>query len=222
MKKKLHQFAENLSFSNMFQPTYEELQKGFPLKGKWREDFFNNQNPIILELGCGKGEYTVGLAENNPNKNYIGIDLKGARMWRGCKTSNENDMKNVAFIRSKIQNIELLFDTAEIDEIWITFPDPQPRGSKEKKRLSSPAFLNRYENILKNDSIIHLKTDDVDLFDYTLETIAENKHKLIFETHDLYKSEIKEEVLKFQTYYERIFLKEGKKINYLKFKINST
>ncbi|MCF8297254.1 MAG: tRNA (guanosine(46)-N7)-methyltransferase TrmB [Saprospiraceae bacterium] len=219
MKKKLQQFAETKTFPNFFEPSYEKLKEGFSLKGNWRADFFKNQNPIIIELGCGKGEYTVGLAEKYPDKNYIGIDLKGARMWRGCKDSIEKNMKNVAFVRSKIQNLEYFFAQDEIDEIWLTFPDPQPRSSKENKRLSSPAFINRYKNILKKDAIIHLKTDDVFLFDYTLGVIAEYKHELIFETHDLYKSGINDDVMDFQTHYEKIFLREGKKINYLKFKL---
>ncbi|MFC2111116.1 tRNA (guanosine(46)-N7)-methyltransferase TrmB [Bacteroidota bacterium] len=220
MKRKLQQFAETKTFHNFFEPSYDELKEGFIMKGKWALDFFKNQNPIIIELGCGKGEYTVGLAEKYPERNYIGLDLKGARMWRGCKTSIENDMKNVAFVRSKIQNLEHIFNKDEIDEIWITFPDPQPRGSKENKRLSSPAFIDRYKNILKKGALIHLKTDDSNLFDYTLEIIAEHGHKLLFETHDLYKSGVDYDVMEFQTYYEKIFLSEGKKINYLKFKLN--
>lgn len=219
MKKKLQQFAETKTFPNFFEPSYAELKKGFSLKGNWSADFFKNQNPIIIELGCGKGEYTVGLAEKYPDKNYIGMDLKGARMWRGCKDSIEKNMKNVAFVRSKIQNLEHIFDNDEIEEIWITFPDPQPRSSKEKKRLSSPAFIARYKNILKKDATIHLKTDDVFLFDYTVEVIAEHGHELLFKTHDLYKSGINDDVMEFQTYYEKIFLNEGKKINYLKFKL---
>jgi len=219
-KKKLQRFAENETFKNMFQPTYDEVKDGYFMKGKWVKDFFKNNNPIILELGCGKGEYTVGLAEKYPLKNFIGIDLKGARMWRGCKTSNENNMENVAFIRSKINHIDKIFDNNEIEEIWITFPDPQPKNHREKKRLTSPQFLEKYKEILNQNGIIHLKTDNSFLFHYTLEIIQEYKHKLIFQTPDLYKSGITEDVILFKTFYEKMFLEKEIKIKYLKFSLS--
>jgi len=217
-KKKQKRFDESKSFPNYFQPQYKEIINGFPLKGKWNQNFFKNNNPICLELGCGKGEYTIALAQKYPNRNFIGIDIKGARLWRGCKTSIEEKMQNVAFIRAKIELIEHFFEKKEISEIWITHPDPQPRKSRAKKRLTSPRFLNRYLNILKENSIIHLKTDDTSLYKYTLAVAKENKHKILFETPDLYSLNPQEEdVMITQTFYEKIFLEEGKKIKYLRF-----
>ena len=221
VKKKQKRFDESESFSNYFQPNYTEIIKGIPLKGKWNKDFFKNENPICLELGCGKGEYTIALAQKYPDRNYIGIDIKGARLWRGCKTSIEESMQNVAFIRAKIELIEYFFDEKEISEIWITHPDPQPRKSRSKKRLTSPRFLNRYLHILKENSLVHLKTDDFPLYQYTLDVVKTNKHELLFKTDDLYALNPKEEdVMITQTFYEKIFLKEGKKINYLRLKHN--
>lgn len=217
-KKKQKRFDESRSFPNYFQPQYKEIINGFPLKGKWNQNFFKNNNPICLELGCGKGEYTIALAQKYPDRNFIGIDIKGARLWRGCKTSIEEKMQNVAFIRAKIELIEHFFEKKEISEIWITHPDPQPRKSRAKKRLTSPRFLNRYLKILKENSIIHLKTDDTLLYEYTLAVAKENKHKILFETADLYALNPKEEdVMITQTFYEKIFLEEGKKIKYLRF-----
>ena len=170
-KNKLQRFAENLTFDNFFQPTYDEISTGYFLKGKWASDFFKNNNPIVLELGCGKGEYSVGLARRYPDKNFIGLDIKGARMWRGCKTAVDENIQNIAFLRTRIELIEHYFAENEISEIWITFPDPQPRRIKENKRLTSPAFLKRYASILKKDLIIHLKTDAFLLYFYTMEII---------------------------------------------------
>lgn len=219
-KNKLARFAENLTFDNFFQPNYEDIKNGFVLKGKWRSDFFKNNNPIILELGCGKGEYSVGLAKRYPDKNFIGIDIKGARMWRGCKTSNDDNMNNIAFLRTRIELIEFYFDEHEVDEIWVTFPDPQPRRIKENKRLTSPPFLARYANILKTDGIVHLKTDAFILYLYTLEVIEEYKHKILISTNDLYNSGIEDDVMGIQTFYEQMFLEQGKRINYIKFQLN--
>jgi tRNA (guanine-N7-)-methyltransferase len=221
-KKKLQKFAENLTFPNLFQPDYEEIKDGFELKGKWGIDFFGNTNPIVLELGCGKGEYTVGLAAKYPGKNFIGVDVKGARLWRGCKTSNEENMKNVAFIRAKIQHIDHFFGPGEIDEVWITFPDPQPKNSKRNKRLTSQVFLNRYARIVKPDAVFHLKTDNEPLFDYTLEVIEENGHRLITAVKDLYHQEGFEEVKSIKTHYEKLFSEQGYDINYLKFRLNNS
>lgn len=219
-RTKLERFAENFTFHNFFQPTYEEIKDGFYLKGRWSKDFFGNNNPIILELGCGKGEYTVGLAQKYTYKNFIGVDIKGARMWRGCKTSIENNMSNVAFLRTRIELIEHFFENNEIDEIWITFPDPQPRRIKENKRLTSPAFLNRYSNILKPEGVIHLKTDAFLLFFYTMEVIKEYKHTIIFNTNNLYSTSEEIDAKEIKTYYESIFLEQNKNITYIKFKLN--
>ena len=200
----------------MFQP------KMFPpvdhyLKGKWHSDFFKNENPIVIELGCGRGEYTVSLAERHPEKNFIGIDWKGARLWRGAKTSFDNKMPNVAFLRIMILNIGNFFSTDEISEIWITFPDPQPQQSRERKRLTSPRFLDLYKQFLKSGGDIHLKTDNKGFYDYTLEVIEENKLKKKYSTDDLYHSDAVNEILEIKTTYEKIFLEQGSKICYLKF-----
>lgn len=220
-KGKLEKFAENLTFPNLFQPDYDQVKENFFLKGKWNEEFFKNTNPIVLELGCGKGEYSVGLARKYPNKNFIGIDLKGARLWRGCKTSNDEGMQNVAFIRTKIQHIQLLFEENEVDEIWVTFPDPQPKHSKRNKRLTSQRFLDSYDKILKANSIIHLKTDSESLFDYTLEVIAENNHQLHIAVKDIYHHDGLDEVKSIKTHYEKLFSEQGYDINYLNFTLNS-
>ncbi len=219
-KNKLKKFIESTEFENFFQPSYSEVKDGFYLRGKWANDFFKNNNPIILELGCGKAEYTIGLAEKYQNNNYIGMDIKGSRMWRGGKTSIEKKINNVAFVRSKIELIENFFGPKEISGIWISFPDPQPKNKNIKRRLTSPKFLNRYKNILKPNSIIHLKTDNIMLFEYTLNVINKYNHSLLFSTKDLYNSGINEDVVLIQTYYEKMFLKKGIPINYLKFKLN--
>ena len=218
-KKKLIHFQENLTFPHLFQPGYKEVQSGFHLRSQWDHTFFKNQNPVVIELGCGKGEYTVGLAAKYPKKNLIGIDFKGSRLWRGCKTVSEQGLKNVAFVRTRVDYLENLFGPREISEIWITFPDPQP--GKERKRLTAPLFLNKYKTILTNDGIIHLKTDNQFFFDYSLEIVNEFKHHLLFATEDLYHSGLQEDVIQIQTYYEDIWLKEGKKILYMKFSLNT-
>lgn len=218
-KNKLERFEENLTFPNLFQVSYEFLQQNtFHLKGKWNSDFFKNNNPIVLELGCGKGEYTVNLAKKYPNKNFIGIDIKGARLWRGCKTSNEDKMGNVAFIRTRIQLIENFFAADEVSEIWITFPDPQLK--KPNKRLTCERLLSYYKKIAKNNSIVHLKTDSYELYDYTInEVIAEGKYPVVFHTDDLYASDFYDDVKDVRTFYEQMFLDMGKKITYIQFKL---
>jgi tRNA (guanine-N7-)-methyltransferase len=218
-KNKLARFAENETFANLFQLTYEQVTKeGFALKGKWNKEFFKNDNPIVLELGCGKGEYTVGLAKKYPNKNFIGIDIKGARLWRGCKTSNEDKMTNVAFVRTHIQMIESYFTQNEVSEIWITFPDPQLK--KPNKRLTCERFLSLYKNILKSEGIVHLKTDSQELYEFTKdEVLIPTKREILYNTNDLYNSDFKEDVIEIQTFYEAMYLKIGKPITYLKFRL---
>ena len=219
-KNKLARFAENATFRNLIQMSFEEIKElgQCPLKGKWRENFFGNDKPLVLELGCGKGEYTVGLARKYPEKNFIGIDIKGARLWRGCKTSNEENMKNVAFIRSHIQMITSYFDSNEVDEIWITFPDPQLK--KPNKRLTSERFLQLYSQILKPQGLIHLKTDSAELYDFTLnEVLKPSNREVLYHTDDLYHSDFTEEVIEIQTFYESMYLKQGKPITYIKFRL---
>ena len=219
-KNKLQRFAENETFSNMFQYTYDQVKNGFFLKGKWQKEFFKNNNPIIVELACGKGEYTVGLAKRYPDKNFIGIDIKGARIWQGLVNAKEQSLNNVAFIRTRIDQIGFYFDKEELDEIWITFPDPQPRRIKEKKRLTSHQFLARYKPLLKENHIIHLKTDNIIFYDFTMDVIKEGKHHLLYENEDIYHSKLDNEVTQIQTFYEKIWLANGVKIKYLEFKIN--
>jgi len=166
-KNKLKRFNENETFENVVQPTREEVVSGFEHQGKW-SNFFKNDNPIVLELGCGKGEYTVALAKRNPNVNYIGIDIKGARFWRGAKTAVEENLPNVAFIRTQIELVDYIFAENEVSEIWITFPDPQIKYKRTKHRLTGDAFLKRYHKILNADGLMHLKTDSEFMHGYTI------------------------------------------------------
>lgn len=219
-KNKLQKFAENHNFDKLFQYSYEEIHKGFPLKGKWAEKFFENNNPIVLELGCGKGEYTTGLAQRFPDKNFIGMDIKGARLWRGLKTAEEQNLDNVAFVRSYISLVNLYFGKDEISEIWITFPDPFARDTKARKRLSSPEFIGRYAKFLQKDAIINLKTDNYIVFESTLDTIQEYNHTLLYHTNDVYNQGMDNELTQIQTYYEKKWLEHGTKIKYLKFSLN--
>lgn len=219
-KNKLQRFAENETFSNVIQPNFEEIfQKDYSLKNNWNSTYWKNENPIVLELGCGKGEYTVALAEKFPQKNFIGIDIKGARFWRGAKTAIEKGFANVAFLRTRIEFISSFFGKNEIDEIWITFPDPQLREKRAKKRLTSPRFLNMYLNMLKPNAVVNLKTDSKELFDYTKALLEYNNHEIIIATDDLYNSTYCTEDLSIKTHYESYYLTQGKKITYLQFKI---
>ncbi|MCB2221233.1 MAG: tRNA (guanosine(46)-N7)-methyltransferase TrmB [Bacteroidetes bacterium] len=216
-KKKLLHFEENKTFPHFFQPSYEELIKGFGLKGNWKKDFFENGHSLVIELGCGKGEYTVGLAEKYPHKNFLGIDRKGARMWRGAKTSSESGFTNVGFIRTRIEQLNLVFDENEVSEIWITFPDPQPKRKNKRKRLTSQRFLDIYQKILVPGGKIHLKTDSSIMFEYTLDLIKKKGYHLIYQTDNLYQSDWLGEAKAFQTHYENGYLEKGIKINYLIF-----
>lgn len=225
-KKKLQRFAEVATFPNVFHMHYQESLEGFRLKGKWNAEYFHNDHPIVLELGCGKGEYTVGLARRYPGKNFIGMDIKGNRIWKGAKEALDSKLSNVAFLRTRIDFIEACYAPNEVSEIWITFPDPQPQTTRERKRLTSPMFLDRYKNILKPGGIIHLKTDNFPLYEYTLKVIRENNYELIEHTDDLYgKNEIKSfgddlgEVGAIKTYYEKKFSDLGFKINYIRFRL---
>ena len=201
-------------------PVSDVFHKDHDLKGKWNKEWFKNNNPIILELGCGKGEYTVGLSEHYPGKNFIGIDIKGARMWKGAKESFQKRLPNVAFLRTRIEFIRSFFAPDEVDEIWITFPDPQLKRKREKKRLPGPVFLNLYRNILKERGIIHLKTDSRELFDYTLSLIRKNDLELITAVRDLYRDMPGDPMLSIRTHYETLFLNKGTPITYLAFRLD--
>lgn len=211
-KDKLRRFAEITTFENVLQ-----LQEGHALKGKWLTQQFKNNYPLVLELACGKGEYTLEMARLFPEKNFIGVDYKGNRIWRGAKTALEEDINNVAFLRIQIEQILEYFEPKEVSEIWITFPDPQPQLGREKKRLTSSRFLVYYRGIIQHGGFIHLKTDNDDLYAYTLEKIAEHHLKLHIATNDLYHSAYADEILSIKTYYEKKYLKNNKNINYLKF-----
>jgi len=211
-KDKLRKFAEIDTFPNVYQ-----LEEGKALKGKWAEAHFKNSNPVVLELACGKGEYSVGLAKMFPAKNFIGVDLKGNRIWRGARTGMDEGIPNLAFLRIQIEDIVDYFGENEIDEIWITFPDPQPQESREKKRLTYPGFLNKYKTFLKPGGRINLKTDNDGLYQYTVETVKELNLVFHKNTDQLYQSEFADQVLAIKTHYERIYLKHDKNINYIQF-----
>ena len=211
-KDKLRRFAEISMFNNVLQ-----LEEGAAFKGNWASGFFKNSNPVVLELACGKGEYAVNLARMFPGKNFIGIDYKGNRIWRGAKTALENGVSNVAFLRIQIESLLDYFSPGEVGEIWITFPDPQPQLSREKKRLTAPRFLEMYKTILKPGGAINLKTDNDDFYRYTAEKISELSLNLHIKTEDLYRSKFADEVLSIKTYYEKKYLQDNKNINYLKF-----
>jgi tRNA (guanine-N7-)-methyltransferase len=220
-KNKLARWKELTSFDNVIQPEIGDVSgKDHPIKGRWNKEIFKNENPVVLELGCGKGEYSVGLATRFPDKNYIGVDIKGARMWRGAKTSNENKLTNIAFLRTRIEFINSFFKTDEVDEIWITFPDPHPGGRNSNKRLTSPWYLNSYRQFLKNKGTIHLKTDNTDLFNYTKTIVTQNNLEIIFSTSDLYAESFPDDILSIKTHYEKIFLNAGLKINYICFRLD--
>ena len=220
-KNKLKRFKENETFKNVIQPNREEITNGsFSLQGKWNE-FFGNDNPLVLELGCGKGEYTIGMAQQNKNKNYIGIDIKGARFWRGAKTAIEENISNVAFLRTQIELIDELFAANEVSEIWITFPDPQIKYKRTKHRLTNEVFLKKYRAILKEDGVVNLKTDSEFMHGYTLGLLHGKGLEVLYANHDVYKNEgSPKEVLEIQTFYEKQYLEKGKPITYIKFRIS--
>jgi tRNA (guanine-N7-)-methyltransferase len=241
-KNKLARWNEFGSFTNVIQPEIGEVAvRDHPVKGKWNQTVFRNDNPIILELGCGKGEYTIGMAGMFPHNNYIGIDIKGARMWRGAKTSNELKMSNVAFLRTRIEFIDSFFAAEEVDEIWITFPDPHPGPRNSNKRLTSPQFLKRYISFLKNNGIVHLKTDNAELYNFTLSVTRNYNFDLLHSTNDLYSDSPEdhkmssvfnvihnhtkgsksffENILSIKTHYEKQFLLKGMNITYLSFRL---
>lgn len=225
-KKKLIRFKDMEGFPNVAQPSMNEFwEEDFELKGKWKSHFFKNNNPLVLELACGKGEYTVNMAKKYPNKNFLGIDIKGARIWYGASKAIEENIENAKFLRTRIDFLDKLFNEQEVDEIWITFPDPQPQESRERKRLTSPMFIDRYKKILKNGGEMHLKTDADSFFNYTLQQIEENNFSIINKFTDVYHqvNEIPEELnhlYTVKTHYEGIFSAKGHTIKYVSFKIH--
>ncbi|HNR68726.1 MAG TPA: tRNA (guanosine(46)-N7)-methyltransferase TrmB [bacterium] len=213
VKKKLIHFAEFESFPNTrTQPT--------GMKGHWRTHFFHNDHPIVLELACGRGEYTIALAQRCPDKNFIGVDRKGARMWAGARQALEESLANVGFLRITIETIENFFGRHEVDEIWILFPDPYPKQAKAQKRLTSSRFLRAYQRILRPDGVIHLKTDDDGLYSYTKNLLLKQGHAIDLDTADVMREYPNDEILRLSTYYQDRHLKSGKTIKYLRFRLN--
>ncbi len=241
-KNKLLHWAELETLKNVIQPSGLPAGRDHKIKGNWNREIFGNENPIVLELACGKGEYTLGLSDLFPERNFIGVDIKGARIWRGAKTASERQMKNAAFLRTRIEFINCFFASDEVDEIWITFPDPHAGKRNSNKRLTCPWFLNIYRDFLKNNGIIHLKTDNNELYTYTKKLVADNGLEVLFSTDDLYSvnivygialknvysdsakngtiEQILNKILSIKTHYETGFLKEGKTINYLAFRLD--
>lgn len=221
-KNKLKRFEENKTFGNVLQPTREELLTSFNLKGNWHS-LFKNNNPIVLELGCGKGEYTVSLAKLHPERNFIGIDIKGARFWRGAKTALSENLENVIFLRAQIELIEKIFAPGEVAEIWITFPDPQIKFKRTKHRLVNTDFLRLYQKILTENGFVHLKTDSEFLHGYLLGILHEGKHEIMYAHHNIYNSSsAPEEVTAVQTFYEQQYLSKNKPITYIRFRTKFT
>ena len=214
----MKRFRENETFDNVIQPSREQVLSGFELAGNW-SSFFENSNPIVLELGCGKGEYSVALGRRHPEKNFIGVDIKGARFWRGAKTALEEGLSNVAFLRTQIELIDSCFEPGEVSEIWITFPDPQIKYKRTKHRLVTRAFLEKYESILNRSGSIHLKTDSEFLHGYLLGLLHEGQHEVIYAHHDIYNSSSPPvEATSIQTFYENQYLGENKPITYVHFR----
>ncbi|WP_026945797.1 tRNA (guanosine(46)-N7)-methyltransferase TrmB [Algoriphagus marincola] len=215
-RKKLVRFKANEENPNVVQegkPIFEEI------KGQWRARQFQNQNPLVVELACGRGEFTVGLARVFPHQNFIGVDIKGSRIWKGSSTATEEGLENVAFLRTQIQLLDKFFDQGEIDELWITFPDPFPRDGDEKRRLTSDRFLDMYKPLLKSGGTVHFKTDNTGLFDFSLNLVQSRRDiQVLGHTHDFYQSEWKDDHFGIQTRYEKMFSEKGEKIKYLKFR----
>lgn len=219
-KKKLARFRELESLEKVFQPSLEEiLNRDYALKGKWSREVFANERALVLELGCGKGEYTVGLARAYPGKNFMGLDIKGARIWTGAKTVQQEQLNNVAFLRTRIDFVTSFFAPGEVDEVWITFPDPQEKRRRQKKRLPGAHFLNKYRKFLKDDGLVHLKTDNRQLYQDTLEMLRFNQLVVEQSSEDVYSEGWSNDVVNIQTYYEKHFLSAGAKINYIRFRL---
>jgi tRNA (guanine-N7-)-methyltransferase len=219
-KKKLLRFRELVGLEKVFQPPLEEIfRKDYYLKGRWKREVFGNNHPLVLELGCGKGEYTVGLARRYPEINFLGLDIKGARIWQGAKEARDEGLTNVAFLRTRIDFINSFFGRDEVEEIWITFPDPQVKRRRKKKRLPGALFLNSYSQFLKDGGAVHLKTDNRELYLDTLEMVKHNDLPVEKNSDDVYSEDWNDETVTIQTYYEKQFLSEGEKINYICFRL---
>ncbi|WP_422353968.1 tRNA (guanosine(46)-N7)-methyltransferase TrmB [Roseivirga pacifica] len=215
-RSKLKRFAENLERENILQDEKPNFDK---LKGNWNKEHFKNDLPLIVELGCGKGEYSVGLAERFPQNNFIGVDVKGDRLWVGSTEAMEKGIDTVAFLRAQIQQIDTFFNENEVSEFWITFPDPRPKKRDVKRRLTSPRFLEMYKKLLKPEGIVNFKTDNTALFEYTLETLQERKDiKDLKFTFDLYNSDLQEYTFGIKTTFEKKYLEKGVEIKYMQFK----
>lgn len=220
-KGKLKKFIQNTTYQHVIEPEVKEfISIDHPIKGKWNERIFKNNHPIVLELGCGKGEYTVGLSKLFSKKNFIGVDIKGARIWKGATQVENEKITNAAFLRTRIELITSFFVENEVDEIWITFPDPQMKKKRAKKRLSSSVFLSKYQQLLKNNGIVHLKTDSAFLYQYTLKVITLNDLEIVKKTNDLYAEKPIDKTLNIQTHYENLHIDEGENINYICFKLD--
>lgn len=221
-KNKQKKYTETLQYENILQPNKQKLFNGYELKGRWHEEVFGDDKPVVLELGAGKGEYSLMLAAKHPEKNYVAIDIKGDRLLKGAKEAKEQNLQNLVFLRIQIEHIEMVFGKDEVDEIWITFPDPFPKKTRAKNRMTSKRFLNRYKNVLKKNGIIHLKTDNTQFFDFTHETLSELNQEILFSTYDLYneKNYDNSDAKSLQTYYERKWLEDGAKIKYMDFRLN--
>ncbi|MDO9153656.1 MAG: tRNA (guanosine(46)-N7)-methyltransferase TrmB [Paludibacter sp.] len=219
-KNKLSKFSDMETYPHVFQVSSHEIRDGgaFDLKGKWNDKFFKNKNPIVLELGCGKGEYTVGLAELFPEKNFIGVDIKGARMWTGAKTSLQKGLKNAAFLRTNIEMIHHFFAAGEVSEIWLTFPDPQMK--KVTKRLTATNFMQSYQQFVTPNGVIHLKTDSNFMFTYTNLMVKTNHYPVLFSNSDLYNSDLNDPILQIKTFYEQQWLDRGLTIKYIKWTLD--
>lgn len=225
-KGKLKKWRENAQLANVHEPELQQAIDGQEyMKGEWHEKVFHNQNPITLELGCGKGEYTVELAKRYPNRNFIGVDIKGHRFWKGAKESNQIGLPNVAFLRTRIEFIANFFARDEVEEIWLTFSDPQPKDDKGSKRLTSPKFMDRYRKFIKSGGIVNVKTDSDLLFEYTVEALGESGIEFELLSRDVYGDlvnrvdEEMKDILNIRTHYEQIWMEKGEKINFLKFRL---
>ncbi len=226
-KGKLVKWLENRTFERVFEPPLEQAVEGveFEHKGRWREDVFGNDRPIVLELGCGKGEYTVGQGRKYPEKNFVGIDIKGHRFWRGAKTANQEDLKNVAFLRTRIEFIDRFFAPGEVDEVWITFSDPQPKDEKGTKRITSSIFIERYKKFLKPGSLVHVKSDSPLLYELSKESYLEAGYDILVDSQDVYGELVHRvdpelrELLEIKTFYEQMWLEEGRKIHYMQLRV---